>query len=61
VVTNFEAVKTELHKDIVEKKMRIAMAREFDRLKESAEVINFLRPTANLKGYRATKPQVPRF
>ena len=61
VVTNFEAVKTELQKDIVEKKMRIAMSREFDRLKEGAEVINFLRPTANLKGYQATKPQAPKF
>ena len=48
-------------RDIVEKKMRVAMAREFDRLKESAEVINFLRPAANLKGYQATKPQARRF
>jgi len=61
VVTNFEAVKAELHKDILEKKMRMAMAREYDRLKEKAEVINFLRPAANLKGYQASQSSAPKF
>ena len=61
VVTNFDAVKTELHKDILEKKMRMAMARKYDRLKEDAEVINFLRPAANLKGYQAPKSPAPKF
>ena len=61
VVTNFDAVKEELKKDISEKKRRIIMAREFDRLKERAEVINFLRPTGGLKGIQAIAPQAPRF
>lgn len=42
VVQDFNAVKAELYKDIHEKKLRIAMAKEFDRLKESAQVDNFL-------------------
>ncbi len=42
VVTDFELVKGELHKDIHEKKVRIAMAKEFDRLKETAQIDNLL-------------------
>ena len=61
VVTNFEAVKEELKKDIVEKKTRIVMARQFDRLKEKAEVVNFLRPAAGLKGVQAIAPQGSKF
>jgi hypothetical protein len=42
IVTDFDLVKGELHKDIHEKKVRIAMAKEFDRLKEIAQIDNFL-------------------
>lgn len=59
VVTSFEAIRSELQKDIVEKKMRIAMSREYDRLKESAEVINFLRSAASLRGGKAASFRGP--
>jgi parvulin-like peptidyl-prolyl isomerase len=42
VVKEFAAVKDELFKDIQEKKLRLAMAKEFDRLKETAQIDNFL-------------------
>jgi parvulin-like peptidyl-prolyl isomerase len=42
VVTDFNAVKGELSKDIQEKKLRLAMAAEFDRLRETAQIDNFL-------------------
>lgn len=45
VVTDFNSVKDELYKDIQEKKLRVAMAKEFDRLKESAQIDNFLAGT----------------
>lgn len=51
VVQDFDSVKGELFKDIHEKKLRIAMADEFDRLKESAQVDNFLAGTSQ-KGRR---------
>ncbi|MDA1055608.1 MAG: peptidylprolyl isomerase [Planctomycetota bacterium] len=46
VVQDFNAVKDELYKDIQEKKLRIAMADEFDRLKETAQIDNFLAGTS---------------
>jgi len=46
VVQDFNAVKAELYKDIHEKKLRIAMADEFDRLKETAQIDNFLAGTS---------------
>lgn len=42
VVKEFAAVKDELFKDIHEKKLRLAMAQEFDKLRESAQIDNFL-------------------
>ena len=42
IVTELSAVKSELTKDIREKKMRLAMVDEFDRLKASAKIDNFL-------------------
>jgi parvulin-like peptidyl-prolyl isomerase len=45
VVLNREDVQTELYKDISEKKMRIAMSEEFERLKESARIENLLAGT----------------
>ncbi len=47
VVENLETVKSELVKDIREKKMRIAMSREFDRLKEKSQIDNFLAKTTS--------------
>ena len=46
VVQDFNAVKGELYKDIHEKKLRIAMADEFDRLKDSAQIDNFIAGTS---------------
>jgi parvulin-like peptidyl-prolyl isomerase len=46
VVTDINLVKNELYKDLHEKKLRIAMATEFDRLRESAQIDNFLAGTS---------------
>jgi parvulin-like peptidyl-prolyl isomerase len=46
VVKEFNAVKDELIKDISEKKLRLAMAKEFDRLKDTAQIDNFLAGTS---------------
>ncbi len=48
VVTDFNAVRDEIFKDIHEKKIRVAMAKEFDRLKEAAQVDNFLAKTSQI-------------
>jgi parvulin-like peptidyl-prolyl isomerase len=45
IVDDFQAVKAELTKELHEKKTRLAMAEEFDRLKESAQIDNFLAGT----------------
>lgn len=45
VVRDFKTVEEELRKDLLEKKMRIAMSTEFDRLKNSAQIDNFLSGT----------------
>ena len=45
IVDDSKVVENELKRDIVEKKMRIAMTAEFDRLKESAQIDNFLAKT----------------
>jgi len=42
VVSDFEAVRPELERDLLEKKTRLAMAARFDELKEKAEIDNFL-------------------
>ena len=42
VVSDFEAVRPELQRDLLEKKTRLAMAARFDKLKENAEIDNFL-------------------
>lgn len=60
VVQDFNAVQAELYKDIHEKKLRIAMADEFDRLKESAQIDNFLAGTSHpgrKAGPTATRPR----
>ena len=45
VEVEMEAVKNELSKDIHEKKLRVAMTEEFDRLRMTAQVDNFLAGT----------------
>ncbi|HTN76415.1 MAG TPA: peptidylprolyl isomerase, partial [Pirellulaceae bacterium] len=76
VVKDYKDVKDELMTDIEEKKMRIAMAKEFDRLKLAAQVDNFLAGTSqegarkqtlvplrndsNVQPASATKPAQPR-
>lgn len=42
VVQDYDVVKDELYRDILEKKLRIAMAEEFERLQTTAQVDNFL-------------------
>jgi parvulin-like peptidyl-prolyl isomerase len=63
IVQEFEDVKDELHKDIHEKKLRMAMAEEFDRLKEGAQIDNFLegtsQPGAKAEKQAAARPRVP--
>lgn len=54
VVQEFTAeVRQELMRDISEKKLRISMAKEFDRLKETAQVDNFLAGTSQSGKQRA--------
>lgn len=53
-----ETIHRELQKDIFEKKLRLAMAKEFDRIKESAQIDNFLAGTTQT-GKRANTAQVP--
>ncbi len=42
VVTDINAVRDELDKDIREKKIRLAMNREFDHLQQTAQIDNYL-------------------
>nr|MCU0875033.1 peptidylprolyl isomerase [Pirellulaceae bacterium] len=46
IVKDFNAVKDELFRDIQEKKLRLAMAKQFDQLKESSQIDNFLAGTS---------------
>ncbi|MEQ8787841.1 MAG: peptidylprolyl isomerase [Pirellulaceae bacterium] len=45
-VLEFEVVRDELYRDIHEKKIRLAMAKEFDRLKMTAQIDNYLAGTS---------------
>jgi hypothetical protein len=45
-VTDFDAVKDELRKNIFEKKLTVAMADEFDRMRQAAQIDNFLTGTS---------------
>jgi len=58
VVEQFSDVEKELRKDLHEKKLRLAMAEQFDRLKESAQIDNFLAGTSQT-GRRAAGPASP--
>jgi parvulin-like peptidyl-prolyl isomerase len=46
VVQDFEAVRGELHKEILEKKLRLAMHDKLDSMHNSAQIDNFLEGTA---------------
>jgi hypothetical protein len=64
VQTDFNAVRGELTKDIQEKKLRLLMTKEFDRLREVAQVDNFLAGTSqsgrSTAAASAGGPQSPR-
>ena len=53
VQKDYNAVRGELYKDILEKKQRLLMTKEFDRLKDVAQVDNYLAGTSQTGG---TKP-----
>jgi parvulin-like peptidyl-prolyl isomerase len=55
VVTDRESVASELRDDIREKKLRIAMAEEFDRLREAAQIDNYL--TGTVQSGNRTSPR----
>lgn len=59
MVTNFADVADELRKDIHEKKLRLAMAQEFDRIRESAQIDNFLAGTTQAGKRLAARPANP--
>ncbi len=58
VVQDFASVEPELRKDIQEKKLRVAMAQEFDRLKQTARIDNFLAGTSSLGEQAKPSPNV---
>ncbi len=55
VQTSFNEVRAELTKDIQEKKLRMQMTKEFDRLRETSQVDNFLAGTSQ-SGARSAGP-----
>jgi parvulin-like peptidyl-prolyl isomerase len=57
-VTDFNLVRDELYKDIHEKKLRLAMAEQFDRLVEGAQIDNFLTGSSQI-GKRVAGPELP--
>ena len=46
VVADLDAVRQDLSEDILEKKMRIAMGRAFNKLRDNAQIDNFLKGTS---------------
>ena len=46
VVSDFDAVKEELHKNILEKKLKLAMGETFQQLRENAQIDDFLAGTS---------------
>src|SRR5207248_4785676 len=53
VPTDFNTVRGELVKDIQEKKLRVLMTKEFDRLREVAQIDNFMSGTSQSGGRSA--------
>ena len=58
VVTDIEAVRSELMREIHEKKLQNAMAREFDRLKDSAQIDDFFTSQTRTRSAAAKAPAV---
>jgi hypothetical protein len=60
LIEDMEDVRDELFKDIHEKKIRMAMNDEFDRLREDAQIDNFLANTTQVgKAFETTvRPQI---
>ncbi len=61
VVEQFDAVKDELYRDILEKKMRIAVAEEFETMQSTSQIDNFLTGTSQPgdAAVRAARNQPP--
>ena len=57
VVTDFNVVRQELYKNLYENKLQLAMNLEFDRLKVTAEVVNFLQPGSSSVAIQNTRPR----
>ena len=59
VVTDFDVVKEELRKNILEKKMRLAMAETFQQLREQAQIDNYMAGTSQpgAEAVRAARAQ----
>jgi hypothetical protein len=55
VQTDFSAVRAELTKDIQEKKLRVLMTKEFDRLRQVGQIDNFLAGSSQ-SGARSASP-----
>lgn len=56
-VTDFDAVKDELHKNIFEKKLNVAMADRFEQLRKESQIDNFLAGTSQAgKTHTAGRP-----
>jgi parvulin-like peptidyl-prolyl isomerase len=61
VVEEFDAVRDELYRDILEKKLRIAMAEEFKRLQSQSQIDNFLVGSSQpgARAVQAARQQTP--
>ena len=63
LVQEFEAVQEELHKEILEKKLRLAMHKRLDQLLNESQIDNLLEGTAQdpkkVVPASATRPAVP--
>jgi parvulin-like peptidyl-prolyl isomerase len=60
VVEDRKVVAQELRRDIREKKLRLAMTRQFDKLKEAAQIDNFLAKSTQTGGPQTANPPVVR-
>jgi hypothetical protein len=58
-VTDFEAVKEELHKNLFEKKLEIAMAEEYQKLQKTSQIDNFLAGTSQAGAARSAANASP--
>ncbi len=56
----FDEVREDIYGDIHEKKQRLAMAEEFNRLKEASQIDNFLAGSTQSPDKRASHTETPR-